>query len=352
MKALVIVTGRGLGGDASIALNLVKGLERNGVHCEIGLDESAPGLLFKKNGYDWHKITIPAAGGNVATKASALKAAFKMIPATFKIRRLIKKLNVDFVVGVIGGGAIVASVGGKVAGVPAFSLVCTPLDMKVCPKFNESFLLPESAPFKWKDLPKNFSKTYYPMSEKFQRGSAERAFEKLMEEEKFDPNKKTILFSSGSSIFKGVIEGANNFAEHTDEYNILLIGLPLHDEYLDDLNPDIIYLGYIDWLSDLFEYVELSIVTDDGITIQEAVSCEIPTVCLTRVKWGRYHDMAHVFNGATIEAEVHNLNEKIDEALANVDDLRANTRKYSPAILSGTDELAQKMIKKVEKNNG
>ena len=50
MKALLVVTGRGLGGDAAIALNLIKALEKRGVSCEIALDESAPGILFKKHG--------------------------------------------------------------------------------------------------------------------------------------------------------------------------------------------------------------------------------------------------------------------------------------------------------------
>ena len=37
-----------------------------------------------------------------------------MLTATFKARSLIKKLDVDIVVGVIGGGAIVGSVGARV----------------------------------------------------------------------------------------------------------------------------------------------------------------------------------------------------------------------------------------------
>ena len=38
MKALVVVTGRGLGGDASIAINVIKTLEKHGIDCEIALD--------------------------------------------------------------------------------------------------------------------------------------------------------------------------------------------------------------------------------------------------------------------------------------------------------------------------
>ena len=128
MKALLVVTGRGLGGDASIALNTIKALEKRGVKCEIALDESAPGILFEKNGYSWHKISIPQAGGHAATKLSALKGALKLITATFKARSTIKKSKADFVVGVLGGGAIVGSLGAKLARKPAFSLISTPLD--------------------------------------------------------------------------------------------------------------------------------------------------------------------------------------------------------------------------------
>ena len=100
MKALIVITGRGLGGDSVIAYNIIEGLEAKGVQCEIALDESAPGLLFKKKGRTWHKIKIPQAGGHAATKASSVKAAFKMLTATFKARSLIKKLDVD----IVGGG--------------------------------------------------------------------------------------------------------------------------------------------------------------------------------------------------------------------------------------------------------
>ena len=128
MKALVLMAGRGLGGDAVVTLNVIRALEERGVQCELALDENSPGVLFKKKGYTWHKIKIPQAGGHAATKLSAMKAAFKMLTATFKVRRLIKKLDVDFIVGVIGGGAIVGSVGAKLSNTPAASVICTPLD--------------------------------------------------------------------------------------------------------------------------------------------------------------------------------------------------------------------------------
>jgi len=47
MKALFVVTGRGIGGDAMTALNIARALEKRGVQCEFALDPTAPGLLFK-----------------------------------------------------------------------------------------------------------------------------------------------------------------------------------------------------------------------------------------------------------------------------------------------------------------
>ena len=201
MKALIVITGRGLGGDSVIAYNIIEGLEAKGVQCEIALDESAPGLLFKKKGRTWHKIKIPQAGGHAATKASSVKAAFKMLTATFKARSLIKKLDVDIVVGVIGGGAIVGSVGAKLAGKPGVSIISTPLDSKICPKLNQCYALPEMKYFLPEHLPKNINHTLYPLSEGVGNGNPDIALEKLKESPKFDENKKTILFSSGSSIY-------------------------------------------------------------------------------------------------------------------------------------------------------
>ena len=348
MKALLIVTGRGLGGDASIALNLMKSLEKKGVQCEIALDESAPGILFKKHGYSWHKISIPQAGGHAATKLSAAKAALKLIAATFKARGLIKRTKADFVIGVLGGGAIVGSVGAKLARKPAFSLISTPLDSKVCPKFNECFILPDLDKFKWETLPKNTDKSYYPLAQDSGDGDADMGLLKLKEYADFDESKKTIVFSSGSSIFKGMIDGVCHVADFTDEYNLVLVGLPLHDEFLDEINKrDIIYAGYVDWINHLFKYADLAVLTDDGVSLQEALSSDTPIVALTHVKWGRYQNMAGVFKGAIVESSVDDVVKNVQFAFDNYESLSENTAKYAKLCLEASDVLADKMLKKV-----
>lgn len=154
MKCLFIITGRGIGGDSMISLNTIKALEKKGVKCEVALDSAAHDTMFDDKGYNWHRISVPQAGGHAATKISTIKAAFRLIKASFKARSLIKKLDVDFVVGVLGGGAIVGSVGAKLARKPAYSLISTPLDSFVCPKLNKCYILPELNIFKWDKIPK------------------------------------------------------------------------------------------------------------------------------------------------------------------------------------------------------
>lgn len=345
MDALVIITGRGLGGDAVVAYNVITALEKKGVHCEIALDESAPGTIFKKNGLTWHKISIPQAGGHAATKWSSIKAAFKMFTATFKARKLIKKLDVDFVVGIIGGGAIVASVSAKFSGKPCATLCSTPLDMKVCPKLNHTIILPEYYLFREDVLPENLSKTYYPLNDDVDLGDGNIALEKLREYPLFDENKKTILFSSGSSLFKGMIEAADNFVNFTDEYNVLLIGYPMHDEYRDLINTDkIIYLGFLDWLNHLYDYIDLAVLTDDGVMIEEVLACEVPIITVTKIKWGRYHNMEGIFKGAILETDMENANETILKAFEDYDSIKNRADIFAKELLDAKPKLAQKII--------
>lgn len=349
MKALLVVTGRGLGGDAAIALNLIKSLEKRNVECEIALDESAPGILFKKHGYSWHKISIPQAGGHAATKLSAAKGALRLIKATFKARGLIRKGKYDFVIGVLGGGALVGSLGAKLAGKKAFSLISTPIDSKFCPKFNECFVLPDLDKFKWDVLPKNMDKSFYPLPQDAGDGDADEGLLKLREYSDFDENKKTIVFSSGSSIFKGMIDAVCKVSDFTDEYNLVLVGLPLQDDYLDEIEKrDIIYAGYVDWINHLFKYSDLAVLTDDGVSLQEALCSETPIVALTHVKWGRYQNMAGVFKGAIVESSVDGVVESVQYAFDNFDSISENTHKYAKLCLEAGDVLADKMLKKVE----
>jgi UDP-N-acetylglucosamine--N-acetylmuramyl-(pentapeptide) pyrophosphoryl-undecaprenol N-acetylglucosamine transferase len=349
MKCLFIVTGRGLGGDAMTALNAMKALEKKGVKCEIALDASAHGSLFEKNGYEWHKISVPHAGGHSATKLSAIKGAAKLFAATFKARSLIKKLDVDFVVGVLGGGAIVGSLGAKAARKPGFSLISTPLDSAVCPKFNYCYILPELDKFRWEKLPKNMDKAFYPLADNMGDGDESIALEKLKEFPNFDENKKTIVFSSGSSIFKGMIDGINLVANETDEYNLVLVGLPLHDEYYDLIDEEkIIYAGYINWINHLFKFADLTVLTDDGVSLEEAFTCGKPIIALTKVKWGRYQNMAGVFKGAMIESEVEDVCKSIDEAFKNYDSLQKNAVIYGEQCLNAADDLAEDILKRLK----
>ncbi|MCC7553293.1 MAG: glycosyltransferase [Methanobacteriaceae archaeon] len=356
MKALIVITGRGLGGDASNALNLIKTLEKRDIKCEIALDSSAPGILFKKNGYSWHKIKIPQAGGHAVTKKNTIKAALKMITAVFKIRSLIKKIKPDIVVGVIGGGAVVGCVGAKITNVPAVGIIDTPLDTAVCSRLNRCIILPEHQMFKNETLPPNLERAFFLMNNDFSKGDKNKALKLIKESAEknnyiFDENKKTILFSSGSSLFELMAKAVSDFAEENDDYNIVLIGIPLKEEYNKLLdNKKIINLKYINWVKDLYEYVDLAVLTDDGLMIQEAVAFELPSVALTRVKYGRYHNMEGIYKGAILESEFDELNEKIQEALDNLDKLSEKSKKYSKEIFKTNDKVADIIIEEYEKN--
>lgn len=357
IKALLFITGRGLGGDAVIALNIIKELSNNGVNCEIALDESAPGLLFKKKGLSWHKIAIPQAGGHAASGSSTLKAGTNTLTAVFKARKLIKDLNIDLVVGVIGGGAVIGCLAAKLAKVPAIGILSTPLDTKVCTKLNDSIIFPENPLFDSDEIPDTLHKSFFPINRDILKGTKENALmkmgehcKKISEENpnavKFDESKKTILFSSGSTLFEKTAKAISNYSKIAADYNLVIIGDPLEKEYLDWFNPDkIINLGYIDWIADLYTLVDCAVLTDDGLMLHEAMACNLPTIILTKVKYGRYHDMASIFKGATIEADLDNLEYSIDEIFSNLDNYKYNTAEYADKIIDSTENIANIILK-------
>lgn len=354
MKVLLVITGRGMGGDAVNALNIIQALEKKDIQCEIALDYNAPGLLFKNNGYTWHKVSVPQAGGHAATKLAILKAGFKSIKAVFQTKKLIKKLNVDVVVGIIGGGAIVGCVAAKLARIPAVGIIDTPTDTKVCTRLNTCLVLPEAKLFRSDVIPDNVYKSFFPLASGLTKGNKANALEKIKEvieetseENIFDENKPSILFSSGSSLFEMMAKAVANatnpkLSDLYEKYNIFLVGVPLEDSYLDLINhKKVINLGYINWIRDLYELIDFAVLTDDGVMIQEAIACKLPAIALTRVKYGRYHNMAGIFPGAVIESELENLNEKIEETIVNLDEIKFKTKKYSKKVLSAGDNVAE-----------
>jgi len=372
MKALLIITGRGMGGDAINALNIARSLEKKGIQCEIALDKNAPGLLFKNNGYSWHKVSVPQAGGHAATKMATAKAGFKTIKAAFETRNLIKKLEIDVVVGIIGGGAVVGCIAAKLANVPAVGIIDTPTDTKVCTRLNTCIVLPEAQLFRSNNIPENVFKSFFPLTPGLTKGNKDKALDEIKKsitniirnhtEEKnlkledfFDENKPSILFSSGSSLFemmaKAVANASNlEVSDLSERYNLLLVGIPLEEDYLDLINnKKIINLGYIDWIRDLYELIDLAVLTDDGVMIQEAMACELPVIALTRVKYGRYHNMAGIFQGAVIESDLDDLNDKIDEALLNLDEIKLKSKKYSKEVLSAGEKIAEIVINEANK---
>lgn len=338
MKALFTVTGRGMGGDAITALNIAGALERRGFECEFALDHSAPGILFRKRGIEWHRVRIPQAGGHAASKAKLLSAALRTTRAIYETWRLIRRIRPDVVVGVIGGGAVVGCLAAKIAGVPAVGVLNTPTDSKVCTRLNRNVALPESDLF-GRDI-EGVESIYYPMSPDITLGDPEIACRRMHPQ--FDPDRPTIVLSSGSSLFKAMAEAASRLADSGMEANITVLGHPLRDEYLKIIDHEgIINLGYIDWVKDLYSIADLAVLSDDGVMVHEAIALGVPVVALRGVKYGRYHNMGAVFRGAVLEADPEDIVEAVSAALERSDELRRAARKYSGDVMVAADRIAE-----------
>ncbi len=347
MKALFVVTGRGIGGDAVTALNIARALEKYDVDCEFALDHSAPGLLLKKHNLPWHRISIPQAGGHAATKKTLAKAAVKTSKAAVEAARLIRKVHPHVVVGVIGGGAVVGCLGAKMAGVPSVGILITPTDAKVCTKITTTVALPESNLFQMDLNDENIHKAYSPVDPTIVVGDKEKALELLPSE--FDETRPTILLSSGSTLFEKMARGAAALGKSGIDANILVVGAPLEEEYRDLLKEDnIMYLEYIDWIRDLYKVVDLAVLTDDGMMIQEAIACQLPIIALLGVKYGRYHNLAEIFKGAVLESQLEDIVPVTRESFNRLDELKENALKYSADVLNASDNIARIIYDKMK----
>ena len=291
----------------------------------------------------WLKTPIPSAGGHAASKSSLFKAGLKTIKAVILGSRLIKKEKADGVIGVIGGGSVIGCLSAKLAHVPAIGVVATPTDTKISLKCNPTLLLPESPAFTHKDdYVSNYEiqKQYSPIKMDIIHGDKNNILDKLPK--KYDANKKSILFASGSTLFDDMAKAARNYAQENDDVNIFLIGAPLHEginKIID--HPNIINLGYINYINDLYDLVDLAVITDDGLTLHETIACEIPVVVVIGVKYGRYHGLSRVFDGAVIESNVDNITSVVNKALNNYDSMKEATTKYAKDIIKAPEDLVE-----------
>lgn len=346
MKALFVVTGRGIGGDAAIALNISKALSNYGVECEFALNHNSPGLLFKKHGIKWHETSIPQAGGHASTKFSRITGGLKTFKAIFEALKLYRKVKPDIVVGSIGGGAIIGCSTARIAGIHSIGVVSTPNDMKVA-RLAPVIALPESPLFNMEINNQNVHKSYMPINPDVIAGNKERALELMPEE--YDPELPTILLSSGSTLFEKMALAAKELRDSKINANIVVIGDPLDEKYREHLEtPGILYLGYIDWVKDLYKLVDFVIITDDGVMLHEALACDLPIITLLKVKYGRYHDMSKVFEGAMVETELDSLIQTVEMFLENLDDKKGTASKYGAEVLHSSDKIAEIIYKTIK----
>ncbi|HHT19297.1 MAG: glycosyltransferase [Euryarchaeota archaeon] len=353
MKALLTVTGRGMGGDAVIALNIAKALEKKGMKCEFALDHQAPGLLFKKRGISWHKISIPQAGGHAANKYTLLKASAKSLLAAKEGAKLIRTLNPDIVVGVIGGGAIIGALSARLANIPSIGVVATPTDSKILIKITEIIALPESPLFRQGEVEETQLKSknkvhssYLPINHDIVRGSRENIMKSMPSS--FKKDWPTILFSSGSSLFEKMAQAAGKIGDQKLDANILVVGEPLKEE-LNDYLKSTLNLGYVDNLPDLYRLADLVVLSDDGLMIHEALACELPIIALLRVKYGRYHNMEGIFPGAVVECDLDELEDNIKHVLEIKDEIKDKSKIYAELIKDASPKIAEIIMGKIPK---
>ena len=135
-------------------------------------------------------------------------------------------------------------------------------------------------------------------------------------------------------------KAARNYARENDDVNIFVIGAPLHEvinEIID--HPNIINLGYVNYIDDLYDLVDLAVITDDGLTLHETIACKIPVVVVIGVKYGRYHGLSKIFEGAIIESNVDNITYNINKALNDYSSMKRAVSKYSRDILESSEKI-------------
>lgn len=335
MKALLFVTGRGVGGDAVLAINTAQALKNKGIECEFVLDNQASGYLFKKKELSLHKTSIPQAGGHAASKVTILKAGFKAIKESRSAAKLCRRIQPDIVVGIIGGGAIIGCTAARMAGIPSVGIVATPTDSKVVSQMTTTIALPESPLFHHPEKKDNYP-SYMPINPDITWGDREQALKTMPSD--FDRDLPTILFSSGSTLFEKMAKAPSAVQDDLDA-NLLVVGEPLEKEYRNYLE-SALHLGYVDNLRDLYRLAEVAVLSDDGLMIHESLACQLPTIALIRVKYGRYHNMASIFPGSVVESDLEDLSIKIEQIIQQRDEIKVKTHKFAQEILQAPSLIA------------
>jgi UDP-N-acetylglucosamine--N-acetylmuramyl-(pentapeptide) pyrophosphoryl-undecaprenol N-acetylglucosamine transferase len=67
------------------------------------------------------------------------------------------------------------------------------------------------------------------------------------------------------------------------------------------------------------------------------------------VKWGRYHNLAAVFEGAVLESELEDLEEVIRRGFDELDEMKDNALKYGNDVLESSDKIAEIIYNQIKK---
>ena len=82
--------------------------------------------------------------------------------------------------------------------------------------------------------------------------------------------------------------------------------------------------------------------------VQESIVCNLPVITLTRVKYGRYHNIASIYEGIVFESEIDAANDIIIDTLNNIDSIKTKMPFYKKEILESNDKISEIVIKTVQ----
>jgi len=90
------------------------------------------------------------------------------------------------------------------------------------------------------------------------------------------------------------------------------------------------------------------IITDDGVMLHEAIACNLPIITLLKVKYGRYHNMGNVFEGAMVESELDDLDKTVNSFLEDINKTKTKASKYGEDVLESADKIAKIILSQIK----
>ncbi|NGP46737.1 glycosyltransferase, partial [Bacillaceae bacterium SIJ1] len=137
----------------------------------------------------------------------------------------------------------------------------------------------------------------------------------LCKKYKFDPDKKIVVIMAGAH---GVLKHTDRIAQKLSGYeNSQLVIVCGHNRKLKEKlqrehqnNPNIIVLGYVNYMDDLMKIAEVMVTKPGGITLTEAINVRLPLVLYKAVP-GQERENAEFFHAEEAAVQVDHIDDMI-----------------------------------------